>query len=71
MIPLPMSGRIVSLMFTVDSPFKLAGVMNLILELPENDTTKRFKDIFTISFALNFGSFVSLRGLVELAKHVA
>ena len=46
MIPLPLSGRIVSLMLTEALPFKMAGVANLMYELPENDTTEKVEDIF-------------------------
>jgi hypothetical protein len=51
-IPLPLSGRNVSLRLKVVLPFKMAGVTNLILELPENDTTKNFEDIFRTLLAL-------------------
>ena len=46
MIPLPLSGRIVSLMPTEALPFKMAGVANLMYELPENDTTEKVEDMF-------------------------
>ena len=46
MIPLPLSGRIVSLMLTEALPFKMAGVANLMYELPENDTTEKVEDMF-------------------------